>query len=62
MAQYFPPQGVGDLPDELGRTLSEAEYDRVVEAFNQLGFTKGWVQELSASSNYIPDFSKKQSF
>lgn len=62
MAQYFPPQGVGVLPDELGRTLSEAEYDRVVEAFNQLGFTKGWVQELSASLNYIPDFSKKQSF
>lgn len=61
MAQYFPPQGV-DLPDQLGRTLSEEEYQQVVDEFNALGFTRGWVQELESSECFRPDFSQKQSF
>lgn len=60
MAQYFPP--CGGLPDELGRTLREEEYARVVEEFERLGFSRGWVQELSASDSYRPDFSERQSF
>lgn len=61
MAQYFPPEGLC-LPDELGRTLRTDEYQQVVEEFHALGFHRGWVQDLSASDTYRPDFSKKQSF
>lgn len=61
MAQYFPPEGI-TLPDELNRTLSEEEYQQVVDEFNALGFSRGWVQELTASQTYRPDFSQKQSF
>lgn len=60
MAQYFPP--FDGLPDELGRTISEEEYDRVVDHFYAIGLHNGWVQELGAQSNYRPDFTKQQSF
>ena len=60
MAQYYPP--LDNLPDQLNRTLLPDEYNHVVDAFNGLGFTRGWVQELSASENYRPDFSRRQSF
>lgn len=62
MAQYFPPEAIKSLPDQLGRTLFAEEYKAVVDAFSELGFSRGWVQDLTASSNYHPDFSKKQSF
>ena len=60
MAQYYPPQD--NLPDQLNRTLLPEEYNQVVAAFHDLGFTRGWVQELSASETYHPDFSRRQSF
>lgn len=62
MSQYFPPQGVGDLPDQLNRTLLQDEYEKVVQTFYDLGFTRGWVQDISSNINYRPDFSEKQSF
>lgn len=61
MAQYFPPQGVA-LPDQLGRTLGENEYQQVVDEFNTLGFSRGWVQELDSNLCFRPDFSQNQSF
>ncbi len=60
MAQYFPPQK--GLPDELGRTLREEEYNEVVERFYDLGFYRGWVQELEAEGCYRPDFDKREAF
>lgn len=63
MAQYFPPEPLkGALPDELNRTLTQEEYDRVVEAFYDLGFHNGWLQELSSTTNYHPNFAKKDAF
>lgn len=61
MAQYFPPDGVA-LPDQLNRRLTEEEYAEVVEAFQRMGFTRGWVQELEAADNYKPHFNQKTSF
>lgn len=61
MAQYFPPEGI-DLPDELNRRLTAEEYDQVVECFYDLGFHRGWVQELSAADNYKPHFKNKTRF
>ena len=41
----------------LGRKLKPIEYKRVLTAFESLGFTNGFCQELtSASSDFIPDF------
>ena len=63
MAQYFPPRELQSrLPDALGRTLQEEEYQQVVDAFYALGFHRGWVQDLEANETYRPDFSQKQSF
>lgn len=62
MAQYFPPQGLPNLPDELNRTIREEEYLRVVDEFNRLGFDRGWVQELESQAVMRPDFSQRQSF
>lgn len=60
MAQYFPPKE--GLPDELGRTLKNDEYEQVVDHFYDIGLYRGWVQELEAQECYRPDFSKKEAF
>lgn len=60
MAQYFPP--CPDLPDQLGRTLTAEEYDRVTDHFYSVGLHRGWVQELEAQQCYRPDFSQTQAF
>lgn len=57
MAQYYPPSPT--LPSPLDRTLTEEEYNSVVDHYNELGFFNGWLQELSAESHYRPDFSNK---
>lgn len=63
MSQYFPPSHlVGKLPDELNRSLTPDEYALVEQAFYDLGFYKGWLQDLSSTSNYHPDFSKRNAF
>jgi putative pyruvate formate lyase activating enzyme len=61
MSQYWPTVHVKDHP-QLGRTLTIAEYDRVVEEMEKLGFYKGWVQELGSSDHYLPDFKNDHPF
>ncbi len=61
MSQYTPPEDI-DLPDELNRTLTREEYDRVVEHFYDLGFHKGWVQDFSSQQHYQPHFSEREAF
>lgn len=56
MAQYFPPQT--DLPEPLSRTLTEEEYRRVADRYEELGLD-GWLQEMASEHNYRPDFTKK---
>ena len=56
MAQYLP---FGDATgvDELGRRLTQAEYDRVADHLIALGLEDGFIQELSSSDEqYIPKF------
>lgn len=72
MAQYFPPdlsalrgdrQGAASpWPDALGRPVSQAEYDEVLNCCDELGLSNGWQQELCAESRFHPDFSKEQAF
>lgn len=61
MSQYYPTPRVTDDPD-LGRELYREEYDEVVAEFERLGFHRGFVQQMSSSSNYIPDFLKDHPF
>lgn len=56
MAQYLPYGDVEGV-DELGRRLTQAEYDAVVEHLMDLGLEDGFIQELSSSDEkYIPGF------
>ncbi len=59
MSQYYPPENTW-LPHELKRPLKKEEYEQVVKKLNELGFTKGWVQEFESYQFYRPDFTKKE--
>lgn len=61
MSQYYPTENVRKHK-ELGRGLLKNEYDRVVKAFHELGFYRGWVQDLESQIAYRPDFSKDKPF
>lgn len=57
MAQYTPC--VATPYRELNRTLSQLEYDTVVNELLRLGLTEGYVQELeSAREDFIPPFER----
>lgn len=57
MAQYFPTADVKNHP-QLGRTLSQDEYDEISAHFKQCGLHNGYFQELSSNSEeYVPDWS-----
>jgi putative pyruvate formate lyase activating enzyme len=58
MAQYFPAHRASRIP-LLSRTISPPEYQEVVDLVNNLGLENGWIQEMGASGNYLPDFSRE---
>ena len=56
MAQYFPPENLGDFP-EINRKITSFEYDSVVSYAYDLGFKNAYIQKRdSASENFVPDF------
>jgi len=61
MAQYWPTTAVQKHPT-LGRTLSSKEYEIVKAELENLGFYKGWVQDLESSDHYLPDFEMDKPF
>ncbi len=61
MAQYWPSPAVKDHP-ALGRTLTSDEYESVKTELDNLGFYKGWVQELESNAEYNPDFERDSPF
>ncbi len=61
MAQYWPSPAVQKHPT-LGRTLSSEEYEIVKTELDNLGFYKGWVQELDSNDYYRPDFEMDKPF
>ena len=62
MAQYYPPERTFAMPDELGRTLREEEYAKVVEHFHTIGLHNGFIQALDAQQSYRPDFTNDSPF
>ncbi len=61
MSQYFPIKTF-EYNKNLNRTINKEEYVKVLEALENLGFYKGWTQELDSSRHYIPDFTLKKPF
>jgi putative pyruvate formate lyase activating enzyme len=61
MAQYYPTALVTSHP-RLNRTITIAEYQKVVDAFYKLGFSRGWVQDLVSNESYRPNFCSRQPF
>ncbi|MFC2014547.1 radical SAM protein [Chloroflexota bacterium] len=58
MSQYFPSHRAPRIP-LLSRRLSFPEYREVVEIMDRLGMENGWLQEMNAADNYLPDFQNK---
>lgn len=56
MSQYYPTVCVASDP-VLGRTLLAEEYQEVLEAMEDLGFNKGWIQHHESANEYNPDFT-----
>jgi putative pyruvate formate lyase activating enzyme len=61
MSQYFPTELVKNNSD-LNRTIFYAEYKQVLDAFYELGFYRGWIQDLESNASYRPDFLNHQPF
>jgi putative pyruvate formate lyase activating enzyme len=56
MSQYFPTHRATQIP-LLSRKISSSEYEEVLALVNELGLENGWIQEMGASDNYLPDFT-----
>jgi putative pyruvate formate lyase activating enzyme len=61
MSQYFPTTNVKNLPP-LDRTITSKEYKRVTETFHDLGFYRGWIQDLESHASFRPDFQNERPF
>jgi putative pyruvate formate lyase activating enzyme len=61
MAQYSPQYKACEYP-EINRTLTEEEYDEVVEYALALGLEYAFVQECESQGHYLPDFAKARPF
>ncbi|MBI4180767.1 MAG: radical SAM protein [Chloroflexi bacterium] len=57
MSQYFPAHRASRIPS-LSRTILASEYSEVVELIERLGLENGWLQEMEAAENYLPDFKR----
>ena len=58
MSQYFPAHRAWRIPS-LSRAISPSEYSGVVKLVDRLGLENGWLQEMGASDNYLPDFRRQ---
>lgn len=61
MSQYFPTDRVRHIP-QLNRVITPEEYEQVTDAFHNLGFYRGWLQEPESSDHYRPSFGNDQAF
>jgi putative pyruvate formate lyase activating enzyme len=58
MCQYYPSHKA-QRRQLLSRTISEAEYSEVLRLLDEVGLENGWVQEMGAAENYLPDFERE---
>jgi putative pyruvate formate lyase activating enzyme len=58
MSQYSPQHRAKRIP-LLSRTISASEHKAVLKLLDEVGLENGWVQEIGASENYLPDFERE---
>ncbi len=58
MSQYFPAHRAQRIP-LLSRKISASEYSEVVKLIDELGLENGWIQEMGAAEDYLPDFQRE---
>lgn len=58
MSQYSPQHRAMSVP-LLSRIISSSEYETVVKLLDELGLENGWVQEMGAQMNYLPNFKRE---
>ena len=46
----------------LQRPITNKEYRKVLDAFHNFGFSRGWLQDYDSHLSYRPDFSKTDPF
>jgi putative pyruvate formate lyase activating enzyme len=61
MSQYDPTYNVTSHP-VLYRTITQHEYNQVVDVFHELGFYRGWIQDMESHSEFRPDFHRDRPF
>jgi len=58
MSQYMPLHRASRIP-LLSRRISVDEYETVVRLLTELGIENGWMQEIGAAEEYLPDFERE---
>ncbi len=58
MSQYMPVHRAQRI-SLLSRTITPDEYETVLQLLSDLGLENGWVQEMGAAENYLPDFERE---
>jgi putative pyruvate formate lyase activating enzyme len=61
MAQYSPQYRASRYPS-INRTLTQGEYDEIIDCALDLGLNNAFVQELDSQSQYVPDFEQELPF
>jgi putative pyruvate formate lyase activating enzyme len=58
MSQYMPMYRAPRMP-LLSRKITVEEHQAVLRLITDLGIENGWIQELGAAEEYLPDFERK---
>jgi putative pyruvate formate lyase activating enzyme len=58
MSQYLPVNRALSIP-LLSRKITAREYEAVFDLLTELGLENGWVQEMGAAEEYLPDFERE---
>ncbi|MGA8849267.1 MAG: radical SAM protein [Dehalococcoidia bacterium] len=57
MSQYMPMHRASRIP-LLSRKITVDEHETVLQLLTDLGLENGWIQEMGAAENYLPDFER----
>ena len=61
MSQYYPANLAHEYK-KLNRKITPQEYQEVVELAEKLGIENGWLQGMTSTESYRPDFTDKKPF
>jgi len=58
MSQYHPVHRAHQFP-LLSRSISPSEYQEMLNIMEELGLEEGWIQQMDAQEDYLPDFERE---